>query len=69
MNSDNVSAALASILILAILYKVWSTERENSKLKGAKRETDLEKIAEANRLRDTMSLVARANEYWRRRKK
>ncbi len=54
-------------ILITIGMIIWVKDRKISAAEEAKRNADMDKISEANRLRDSMSLVERANEYWRRR--
>lgn len=60
--------ALFSVLgiLLTIGVIVWTKDRKISKAEEDKRNADLKRIEDANQLRDSQSLVNRANEYWRR---
>lgn len=64
-----VGGLTAGIVILVIVYKIWSTEREAEIAKKEKLDALLKNVQENNRLRDRKSLVERANEYWKRRGK
>ncbi len=50
-------------------WYVWSFKDKNAQLRKEKRDADMRRIEEANRLRDSQSLIERANEYWRRMQK
>lgn len=62
--------ALVAVLVIlgSIGAMLWAKDRTIARKQKEKVDADMRRIEEANRLRDSQSLVARANEYWDKHK-